>query len=157
MTIGASNRIQSCPSWGGSIINPTIAPIIAIISVTSAVINGNHALLVAKSQFATTPTTSNVGRIHQSVSLCSRVMVIATGASSHVMAYCAMMNSSTNPSKTQQKTPNPVPHAAGTSSIRMYILYFLPYPPNKFAPGAKRAALHPERCLWYAKFYCRSR
>ena len=24
----------------------------------------------------------------------------------------------------------------GASSIRMYILYFLPYPPNKFAPDA---------------------
>ena len=47
-----------------------------------------------------------------------------------------MMNSSASPSTTQQKTPNPVPHAYGTSSIRMYILYFLPYPPNKFAPDA---------------------
>lgn len=56
----------------------------------------------------------------------NRVMVIATGASSHVMAYCAMMNSSASPSTTQQKTPTPVPHASGTSSIRMYILYFLP-------------------------------
>lgn len=37
----------------------------------------------------------------------NRVMVIATGASSHVMAYCAMMNSSASPSTTQQKTPNP--------------------------------------------------
>ena len=56
----------------------------------------------------------------------NRVIVIATGASSHVIAYCAMMNSSASPSTTQQKTPNPVPAATGTSSIRMYILYFLP-------------------------------
>lgn len=157
MTTGASNRIQSCPSWGGSIINPTIAPIIAIISVSSAGIKGNHALLVAKSQFTTTPTTSSVGKIHQSVSFCSRVITMAAGASSHVMAYCAIMNKNASPNSPQQKTPNPVPAATGTSSIRMYILYFLPYPPNKFAPGAKRAALRPERCLWYAEFYCRSR
>ena len=107
MIIGASNRIQSCPSWGGSIINPTIAPIIAIISVSSAGIKGNHALLVAKSQFTTTPTTSSVGKIHQSVSFCSRVMVIATGASSHVMAYCAMMNSSASPAQRSRKRQTP--------------------------------------------------
>ncbi len=159
MTIGASNRIQSCPSWGGSIINPTIAPIIAIISVSSAGINGNHALPIffAENQFTSAPTTNSVGKIHQSVSCCSSVITIAAGASIHVMAYCAIMNKNTSPNSPQQKTPNPVPAATGTSSIRMYILYFLPYPPNKFAPGAKRAALRPERCLWYAEFYCRSR
>ena len=114
-----------------STISPTTQKIATSTNVSSAGINGNHALLVAKSQFTITPTTSTAGRIHQSVSFRSRVMVIATGASSHVMAYYAMMNSRTNPNKTQKKTPNPVPHAAGTSSI----LYFLPYPPNKFAPG----------------------
>ena len=159
MTIGASNRIQSCPSWGGSIINPTIAPIIAIISVSSAGINGNHALPIffAENQFTSAPTTNSVGKIHQSVSCCNSVITIAAGASIHVMAYCAITNKNTSPNSPQQKTPNPVPAATGTSSIKMYILYFLPYPPNKFAPGAKRAALRPERCLWYAEFYCRSR
>lgn len=90
-----------------STISPTTQKIATSTNVSSAGINGNHALLVAKSQFTITPTTSTAGRIHQSVSLCSRVMVIATGASSHVIAYCAMMNSSANPSKPQQKTQTP--------------------------------------------------
>lgn len=90
-----------------STISPTTQKIATSTNVSSAGIKGNHALLVAKSQFTTTPTTSSVGRIHQSVSFCSRVMVIATGASSHVMAYCAMMNSSASPAQRSRKRQTP--------------------------------------------------
>lgn len=109
-----------------STISPTTQKIATSTNVSSAGINGNHALLVAKSQFTTTPTTSSVGKIHQSVSFCSRVITMAAGASSHVMAYCAIMNKNASPSSTQKKMPKPDPPASGTSSIRMYILYFLP-------------------------------
>ena len=167
MAIGRPSNVQS--SSGGkcllmsSIIRPIIIPptqkIDSSVSVSNIGINGHHALPIffAKIRFTIAPMTNNVGRIHQSPSFCIKLMVIAAGASSHVMAYCAIRYRNANPSTTQQKTPNPVPAATGTSSIRMYILYFLPSPPNKFAPGAKRTALRPEHCLWYAEFYCRSR
>ena len=167
MAIGRPSNVQSSSAGKcllmSSIIRPIIIPptqkIDSSVSVSNIGISGHHALPIffAKNQFTSAPTTNSVGKIHQSVSCCSSVITIAAGASIHVMAYCAIMNKNTSPNSPQQKTPNPVPAATGTSSIKMYILYFLPYPPNKFAPGAKRAALHPERCLWYAKFYCRSR
>lgn len=137
MIIGRSSRSQSSSPLSGSIINPTTNAIVITANVSSAGINGNHALPIffAENQFTSAPTTNSVGKIHQSVSCCSSVITIAAGASIHVMAYCAIMNKNTSPNSPQQKTPNPVPAATGTSSIRMYILNFLPYPPNKFAPG----------------------
>lgn len=92
-----------------STISPTTQKIATSTNVSSAGIKGNHALSIffAENQFTSAPTTNSVGKIHQSVSFCSKVMVIATGASSHVMAYCDMMNSSASPAQRSRKRQTP--------------------------------------------------
>lgn len=154
------NRISHPFVPFGLVSSPIIPQTTKTPAAPAVIINGSAGFQLSPScftltQFATIPMPAASSKIHQ-FALSISAIVRPIGARIHDMESSAPISNAKTINRMHTNT-NPLPSTSGTSSIKMYILTFLPYPPNKFAPGAKRAALRPERCLWYAEFYCRSR